>query len=362
MPLHPAPQPLHRFAWLWATALCLVTITVQAWMVNRMRGEQSLYTVLSSWDAANYMAIARHGYGTQDTHYAFFPGLPALMRLLHEITGMNYLGSGVVIASLSSIAMAAGMMAIAAQLGAGLRGQLGAAVLMLGAPMSITFTMPYTEAPFLALAAWSLVFMLRGSFLPAAGLVFLSGFFRLTALDLWLTLLIVISLYARRDWRAWLAGLGSAAPLAGYLLSASWKLRDQGGYFGLQAAGWNSKFDFGRATWRWVSEQSRSGTDFGYLVSVFAIVGTVALIVASIGKMPWALWLFGTGVAANVLLSDGIMHARPRLLLPCLVLALPAVLGMTRASIRTGVIAASLWILLGAYLSAYLLIIFEWAI
>ena len=60
---------------------------------------------------------------------------------------------------------------------------------------------------------------------------------------------------------------------------------------------------------------------------------------------------------ANVLLSDGIMHSRPRLLLPAVIVLLPWV--KKGASASVAVIA---WVLFGAWFSAYMLGVFEWAI
>lgn len=61
---------------------------------------------------------------------------------------------------------------------------------------------------------------------------------------------------------------------------------------------------------------------------------------------------------ANVLLSGGIMHSRPRLLLPAVVVMVPWV-GKKGASAS---VAVGAWGLFGAWFSAYMLAVFEWAI
>ena len=74
------------------------------------------------------------------------------------------------------------------------------------------------------------------------------------------------------------------------------------------------------------------------------------------GRLPLPAWLFAAVLMANVLLSDGIMHSRPRLLLPAAVVLVPWV-GKKGASASVGA-----WVLFGAWFSAYMLAVFEWAI
>ena len=88
---------------------------------------------------------------------AFFPGLPALIQQVHLLTGLGYVASGWLVVAIAGIVMTAGIMVLAALLGAGYRGRILAGLLFLGAPMAVTFNMVYTEAPFLALCVWALI-------------------------------------------------------------------------------------------------------------------------------------------------------------------------------------------------------------
>ena len=359
--------------WGIAAALFALTSAIRLafvmWMANG-----SVLAALRKQDGAIYEEIARFGYfsanGTgpadpsvYEKRLAFFPGFPALIRALTQVTGMNATAAGLVVASIAGVSMTAGMMALAGTLGAGRTGRIAAAILLLGAPMSLTFNMVYTEAPFLALSLWGLVAMVRRRWLLAAGFVFLAGFFRLTAVDLWLALLLVIAVYARREWRAWLAAVLAAAPLVGFIAYASSFTRDVGGYFGLQTKGWHSTFDFGRATVRWIAAQLPDTHEFGYLLSIGVIFAAVASCFFAFRRLPWAIWLFGAGVVANVVLSDGIMHSRPRLLLPAIVLLIPLALRIAGGTGRGERIALGLgWVVFGAWASAHMVLVFQWAI
>lgn len=172
---------------------------------------------------------------------------------------------------------------------------------------------------------------------------------------------MVVAVYAARNWRAWAAVAVSMLPLVSYLFYASSYTRDIGGYFGLQTKGWHSTFDFGRATVIWVSTQLREGNNVGYLLSIASIVGAIGAVIVSFRRLPLAYWLFGAAVTANVVLSDGIMHSRPRLLLPAVVLLLPVIFEFSQRRYALPA-AATCWLLFGAWFSAYMIAVFEWAI
>ena len=93
------------------------------------------------------------------------------------------------------------------------------------------------------------------------------------------------------------------------------------------------------------------------------ILAAPVLLVVTWGKVQPVAWWFSAVLMANVLLSSGIQHSRPRLLLPAAVLFIPwvvrAVTGRTPRAGWTGIAA---WVLWSAWFSAYMLVVFEWAI
>lgn len=360
--------------WCWATVLFTAMAGVHILFVVRMLPvDYSLLEALTQWDVAHYVDIAQYGYFRQDSYsiptpevyeqrLAFFPGLPGLMWALHAITGMDVYVGGWLLTFGFGIFMTVGMMRLAQRLGFSWGGQILAVVLLLGAPMAVTFNMIYTEAPFIGLSLWALVAMLDRRWILTGVLVFLAGLFRLTAIDLVFAFALVVAIYARKNWQAWLSVVFSATSVVAYLVYASSYTKDIGGYFGLQKQGWNSSFDFGVATAKWVYEQLTEFTYLGYELSMLSIIGGIFAVALAFRRLPWALWLFGSAIVANVLLSDGIMHSRPRLLLPAIILLLPLVGWLAKTPKWAQVLFAIVYVVFGSWFSAYMLVIFEWAI
>ena len=362
-----SPSPLRS---LWAPA-ALVALLGAALRVGVLAAvavaqDDSLWGLLNKWDAKHYVEIARGGYFGADistdgpvheTTMAFFPGFPFLVRIVSSLLGTGVAGTAIVLNVLFSVALAAGVMALAARMGKGKRAQVLSAVVVTGAPMSIVFTMPYTESLFGALAIWAVVALVDERWWTAAAFVFLAGLVRLTAVDLVAVFALIVLLRARRNWRAWAAVVFSTVPLAGYLWWSSSHLKEAGGYFGIQKEHWNSGFDGGKATSVWLWETLSGATNGGYLLSAGVMIAAPVFLVLAWRRLPLAAWLFSAVLMANVLLSDGIMHSRPRLLLPAVIVLLPWVKKGASASA-----AALAWAVFGAWFSAYMLGVFEWAI
>ena len=362
-----SPSPLRS---LWAPA-ALVALLGAALRVGVLAAvavaqDDSLWGLLNKWDAKQYVEIARGGYFGADistdgpvheTTMAFFPGFPFLVRIVSSLLGTGVAGTAIVLNVLFSVALAAGVMALAARMGKGKRAQVLSAVVVTGAPMSIVFTMPYTESLFGALAIWAVVALVDERWWAAAAFVFLAGLVRLTAVDLVAVFALIVLLRARRNWRAWAAVVFSTVPLAGYLWWSSSHLKEAGGYFGIQKEHWNSGFDGGKATSVWLWETLSGATNGGYLLSAGVMIAAPVFLVLAWRRLPLAAWLFSAVLIANVLLSDGIMHSRPRLLLPAVIVLLPWVKKGASASA-----AALAWAVFGAWFSAYMLGVFEWAI
>ena len=366
---HAASNSLSLLRTLWAPAalVALIGAAVRVGVLAAVAAVQDdkLWGLLNKWDAKHYVEIARGGYFGADistdgpvheTTMAFFPGFPFLVRAVSGILGTGEAGTAIALNVLFSIALAAGVMALAAQMGMGKWAQVLSAVVVTSAPMSIVFSMPYTEALFGALAIWAVVALVGERWWAAAAYIFVAGLVRLTAVDL-VAVFGLMVLRARKDWRAWAAVAFSVVPLVGYLWWSSSHLKDVGGYFGIQKEHWNSGFDGGKATVVWLWETLTGATNGGYLLSAGVMIAAPVCLVLAWRRLPLAAWLFSAVLMANVLLSDGIMHSRPRLLLPAVIVLLPWV--KKGASASVAVIA---WALFGAWFSAYMLGVFEWAI
>ncbi|MFW9113491.1 mannosyltransferase family protein [Corynebacterium striatum] len=333
--------------------------------------DDNLWGLLNKWDAVYYTEIARAGYFNADiategnvyeTTMAFFPGFPLLIKLV-SFLGFSEPIAAILLNFVFTVVMAAGVMAIAQRMGADFKARVAAAIAVTSAPMSIVFAMPYTEALFGALTMWALVALIDRKWLLAGLLVFALSAVRLTSADVILVFGVIVLLWGAREWKAWVALVASALPLLGYLTMANHYLAAAGGYFGIQKEHWNSQFDFGVATFKWVKSTLMTADHAGFLLSTSVIVGAPILLVLAWRKLPLPVWLFSAALIANVLLSDGIMHSRPRLLLPAAVLFIPWTIEMSKwESSRQMAFVMGAVVLGGAWFSAHMLAVFDWAI
>lgn len=369
------PQTLTQRDWIALISIAFITpflrLLILWWYTPE---DSSLVEQLFVWDAHHYRDIALYGYFSEDgqsppdseissIRLAFFPGLPALLSILHTITGVDIGVIGALLSNIGTFALLLGTMKLAARLGAQLWGRIASVIVIATAPMSIVFQMVYTEAIFLALMVWAILALLDQRWWHAALWIALAGCFRLTAIDLVASFFVIVALLHRRQAQAWIAAALSAVPVLSYLAWASWHTRDIGGYFGMQAKGWNSSFDGGVHTLKWVYEHAQPWEEFGYFIATASIVSTVVILFFSWRALPWEVWLPIASIALNVLLSDGIMHSRPRLLLPAVLLLLPAVFKAEEVCSRRVLVGGLLgWAWGGMVISAYMLAIFEWAI
>lgn len=283
-------------------------------------------------------------------------------------------------------------------------------VLVAGAPMSVIYWMPYSESLFGAFTVWALVFMVRRRHLLAGLSVLGAGLTRLTAVTL---VLVLCAAAVWQLWRYWRGGQdrpalrtvlsASVAPVVGvagigvYLGWANRTVSEIGGYFAAQQRGWDSGFDAGSASFRWLTEHlfgpASAGEDAtGYAIASWSMVLVALLCVASLWPfvtrwIPWQVWAVAVLIAGMVLASDGIMHSRPRLLLlPVVLLAFPFLVriiarisdgtdgtdgtdgaGSTWSAGRSVgvvalVVAGVAWCALGTWVSGEMLIDFSYAI
>lgn len=340
---------------------------------------------LTSWDARWMTDIADRGYfGLDDVdgepgHWrslAFFPLVPFLIRAVSFVTFLPGNAAGILLSLVAGAFAAFGAAALARRMGMGSRQRVIASVLATTAPLAVVMLMPYTEAVFLALAAWGLVAVIDRRWATAGALILVAGLARTTALGLFIVLLLAVLAHDRRNPRAWAAV--AAAPLGwvAYLLWASSHLEDAGGYFGAQHRGWNSGVDGGKATLRWLWLSLSESRETGYALSAVIIVAVAATmawaflgwIAARAGRgldrwgRAWPVLVFSCLAVGQILVSDGLMHSRPRLFLSgvlVLIVFAPA-LARLRAFDRAWLLAG--WILGSAWVGWYLLVPFEWAI
>jgi len=168
------------------------------------------------WDGAYYLDIARHGYGAVhppgalQAKWPFFPGLPALIRVLSEL-GRDDVMIFVVNQLLFLVALA-GVYCLARR-----HSSVRASALTVWAialfPASFVFSMTYASSIFLAASVWAFVCVERHHDLLAGVLAASAAIVRPNGVVV--TVALVVAVWAWR--RAVLVALPTAMVLAGWL-------------------------------------------------------------------------------------------------------------------------------------------------
>lgn len=215
-------------AWLASRGLIALVALLLAVFQGR-----SLSDMVDQWDVEHFTNLAMNGYlGRADgTLMAFFPGLPALLRLGVEV-GIPIYISGVLIAAVCSYLAASAL----ARLGGPV-----AAVAWLFAPTAVFTAVPYTEALFCAAAFWAWERARRGHWAAAALLAAAACTVRVSGLFL-VGALAVLALTTSGPWRQrasrllWLlipAAVLGLFVLYLHALTGSWTA-----WYHAQATGW----------------------------------------------------------------------------------------------------------------------------
>ena len=194
---------------------------------------EDLLSIWDRWDAPHFFEIARYGYGppADPARIVLFPLFPALVAVGSVV--VRPLVAGMVISFLATLAAAAGIYRLA-RLDHG-RGTARAAVLAMNVfPTAFAFVAPYSEAPFLAFVAWSLLAARRDDWRAAGFLAFLAGATRLQGVFLVPALALEYLVVHRRFGRelGWLI-VGLGGPLI-YLAINAWTFGDPLFFLGIQ--------------------------------------------------------------------------------------------------------------------------------
>lgn len=353
----------------------LVALSIMA-----ARADSDVIEKLHTWDGAWLLAIAEHGYAdvpadmldafgnhTPVTPLGFFPGFPTVVAAVGRITGGNLVVAGLLVSLVSGIAAAYALTRLGELVpGGSRRAGLVLVGLFAAMPMSVVLSMTYTEALFCALAAWALVGVLRRQWLLAgicaagAGLVRPTGSSVVAAVGL----AALVAVINRRDgWRPWLGGVLAVSGLLGYLGYVAVQTGSLTGWFGIQRSGWGWYFDGGGGTARYAVNVLFGGEQIFDVLTLVAIVATLALIVIGVQtQVPWPLLVYGGLVLVTVWGTEGLMNAKLRLLIPAFTLLIPVAVGLAKRRTATavaGVLAAAIG---SAWFGGYALTIWHYGI
>ena len=352
-------------------------LVMLAWLGTQADNGTTLRERLLVWDAGWFLRVATEGYPTGYTYegagevagngLAFFPMYPMLIR------GVSALGLGPNTAALTVTWLASIGAAVALHLlGTTLysrRTGWALVALCCAQPLSVVLSMAYSESLFLALVAGMLVAAHRRVWWAAGLLGLGAALTRPTGLAAAIALAVAAWLAVRDrpdnrgTWRAPAAALVALAGVPAFLGWVAWRVGDLDAWFTIQTAGWGTSFDMGASTWTFLGQTLGGGE--GWVPMSVALILLVALAAAGVALLgrPW-LPLAVYGVIAMVLVygQAGFYHSKPRLLLPVLLILLPAAVAAARARPRVAVSALIAWSLFGLWYGAYMVAVWPYTI
>ncbi|MGV9297234.1 hypothetical protein [Amycolatopsis sp. NPDC003676] len=333
---------------------------------------------LQSWDGWWYLQIAEHGYtGVSnpldaaglpypDAAYGYFPLYPALTGMLEKLPGVSYFGAGILLSTLAGIAAATAMYRIGQRVHSQRAGLL-LAVLWGAAPMAIAESMVMTEALFTAFAAWALVGVLERKWYLAATATLFAGLTRSTACVLVAVVVIAAAVDVwrnRQRWNALVCVFVAPLGLLGYWMFVAVQTGSLTGWQDVELRGWNTRFDAGAEAWKWITQTLFTSGNAWETLVVLVTLAAIALAVVSVTgrRIPWPLAAYAAGVVVLVLCSAGLPALKSRFLLPDFALLLPVAMGLAGRKKSTMIAATTVFVLVGAWYSAYSLTVWKYAI
>ncbi|MFT7835526.1 hypothetical protein Q5530_05185 [Saccharothrix sp. BKS2] len=344
------------------------------------RWDRDVTKALTSWDGQWFLGIAGGGYGgvpgglvdafgrrSAETPLAFFPGYPALVRWVDALPGVGTVGAAFAVSLVSGLVCAHGLARLGSSVfGGSLRAGLVLVVLFAASPMAVVLSMTYSEATFCALAAWSLVGVVERRWLPAGLCCAGAGLVRPTAgaLVLAVCAAAALAVWQRRDgWRPWVGGALAPLGLAGYLAYVAVVTGRWDGWFAVQRAGWDSRFDGGAATGKFALLVLGDPRSVLELATVWFLVVALGLVALGLRRgLEWPLVVYGAGVLVMDLGSNGLMNSKARLLLPAFTLLVPVALALARRRTSTVVVVLVGLSVFGAWFGAYAITAWRYAI
>ncbi|MFF9069227.1 hypothetical protein ACF09E_28095 [Streptomyces sp. NPDC014891] len=319
----------------------LVGLAVLA-IASAVTGEDGLHRLKGRWDSVWYVRIAENGYGYQSTlpngdvhpDLAFFPLFPALERGLSAVLPLDAAGAGLLVSWTAGLAAAWGMYRCGAH-AFGPRTGVLLAVLWGVYPTAFVQSMAYTETLFTALAAWSLLAVLRGRWILAGVLCAAAGLTRPTAVALiaalGLTALAALVRDRRLPARTLLGVLIAPLGWLGYVAYVGVRRDSATAYFEVQAA-WGNSIDGGVALARFIA-----GLPWPAALGLCAALALLGLLVVLCvrQRQPLPLLVYTVGVVGVSLVGAAYFGSRPRLMMPAFGLLLPPAAALARLRART---------------------------
>ncbi|WP_299529423.1 glycosyltransferase family 39 protein [uncultured Streptomyces sp.] len=309
----------------------------------RSTGKSPRVLLSERWDSLWYVRVAAHGYdftltapdGRSLPSTAFFPLLPWLETGVHRATGVGLPTAGLLVGAVASLLAAWGIFHVV-RTGHGDRAGVVCVVLWAAVPVGIVQSMAYSEALFVALAAWALHAVLTRRLLLAGTLACLAGLTRPVGLAVTAALLLAVWQLGRRGGlrtaqqrlTALLACLIAPTGAVTYILWVGERQGNPLGYLDVQAS-WGNGFDGGWAFATFLTGGLSPWLSAGTLLLLLALA-TWPHIPAKSRPQPAPVLLYSAIVTLLALGASGYFGSKPRLLLPAFPLLVPLAVALAR--------------------------------
>ncbi|MBU6495532.1 MAG: hypothetical protein KGR42_03840 [Acidobacteria bacterium] len=225
------------------------TLAALARMTHR-----SLQSLFSTWDSRWYLDIAQHGYAThiphvgphlltvtRQTDLGFFPLLPVVIRIVHALTGLSFVASGIAATFLTGLSASLALWFMVKER---LDGEAAtrAVALMVFSPAAVVLSLVYSEGLTITFGALTLWALSRHRWHLAGGLAALASLS--DPVSSAIIIVCVVAAYRasryERDYQAWWAALIAPSGLVLFFSYLWVHAHTPFAWFDAQRAGWQS--------------------------------------------------------------------------------------------------------------------------
>lgn len=320
---------------------------IELWIMSQLR-HRNFFTIFARWDAQWYQSIASHGYGYQVvlgkrilSNEAFFPLFPFAEKLVHLITTLDYINSGILVSWLCGIWAAAMIYLVVEKLA---RKEIAVLSVLLWSmyPISYVDTLAYSETLFTALVATGL-YCAQKSWLKLSALcALLAGLTRPTGLALAAAIALpvihelITEPKSRRSFSRYFAVVISGVGWLAYVLYLALKNHDLFSYMKIQR-NFGNGLDGGKHFALWLMDFLLSKNWYIGLLIICGCIGLICLlgqlfkvIHTSQSSLNAQILIFTTTIVILAFVTSGYFGSKPRYLLPAFPLMIPIALMIQR--------------------------------